>query len=90
MGRNQKQPRNRYEGVEIHDHFDGSAHCVECGGECRLTGSNLAVTSLVSDIMDHTERAGRGWYGSAQYILKQLLGERFESMRERARETGKL
>lgn len=30
-----------------HDHFDGSAHCVQCGGECRLTGNDMAYTALV-------------------------------------------
>lgn len=31
----------------IHDHFDGSAHCVECQGKCKLTGADLALTQLV-------------------------------------------
>jgi len=31
----------------IHDHFDGSAHCVECAGRCRLTGTELALTQMV-------------------------------------------
>lgn len=31
-------------GAVIHDHFSGSAHCRECGGECKLTGSDRALT----------------------------------------------
>lgn len=31
----------------IHDHFNGSAHCVECQGQCRLTGDERAVTALI-------------------------------------------
>ena len=30
----------------IHDHFDGSAHCVECEGQCRLTGDARTATEL--------------------------------------------
>lgn len=33
--------------VVIHDHFDGSAHCVECGGFCKLTGHDHAVTAFI-------------------------------------------
>jgi len=34
-------------GAVVHDHFDGSAHCVECNGDCRLTGGNRLATQLV-------------------------------------------
>lgn len=30
----------------IHDHFDGSAHCVECKGPCQLTGAERIATEL--------------------------------------------
>ena len=30
----------------IHAHFDGSAHCVECSGSCRLTGAARIATDL--------------------------------------------
>lgn len=33
--------------VAVHDHFDGSAHCVQCGGECKLTGAERLATDLV-------------------------------------------
>lgn len=33
--------------VAIHDHFDGSAYCVECGGRCTLTGAELLLTQIV-------------------------------------------
>jgi hypothetical protein len=33
--------------VPIHDHFDGSAHCVECGGPCKLTGADLLLTERI-------------------------------------------
>ncbi len=31
----------------IHDHFNGSANCVECQGVCELTGGDQALTHLV-------------------------------------------
>ena len=31
----------------IHDHFNGSYNCYECGGYCRLSNDNLKVTTLV-------------------------------------------
>jgi hypothetical protein len=34
-------------GATIHDHFDGSANCVECGGPCQLDGSDLLATQLL-------------------------------------------
>lgn len=34
-------------GEIIHDHFDGSAHCVECQGPCKLTGAARIATELV-------------------------------------------
>lgn len=33
--------------VAIHDHFDGSAHCVECAGPCQLTGAERHLTSVI-------------------------------------------
>jgi hypothetical protein len=40
----------------IHDHYDGSAHCVECGGPCRLVGSELALTRVVRAIFEQFDR----------------------------------
>ena len=31
----------------VHDHFDGSANCIECRGRCRLTGADRALTEMV-------------------------------------------
>lgn len=38
--------------VEIHDHFDGSAHCVECQGQCRLPPAELLATGLIRDFCE--------------------------------------
>ena len=44
-----------------HDHFDGSAHCVECGGPCKLTGTEMAYTALVRMLFESTEFAKAKW-----------------------------
>lgn len=36
----------------IHDHFDGSAHCVECQGPCNLGPDDYAVTQLVRYVFE--------------------------------------
>ena len=33
--------------MTIHDHFEGSANCVECGGPCSLKGDERAVSDLI-------------------------------------------
>ena len=40
----------------FHDHMNGSATCVECGGPCRLTdATQAAYTSLVRSICESIE-----------------------------------
>lgn len=39
-------------GAVVHDHFDGSAHCVECGGDCMLKGSDFLATQLVRHLCE--------------------------------------
>ncbi len=36
---------------KVHDHFAGSAHCVECGGHCTLTGADMAYTALFAVVV---------------------------------------
>lgn len=35
------------DGFEIHDHFEGSSNCVQCGGECTLVGEKRLLTELI-------------------------------------------
>jgi len=42
----------------IHDHFDGSAHCVECSGHCALTGEARAVTEFIRFTLDRLAYLG--------------------------------
>lgn len=41
--------------VDCHDHFEGSAHCIDCGGTCRLEGLALAYTALVRSLFESCE-----------------------------------
>lgn len=43
---------NAAAGAIVHDHFDGSAHCVECGGDCMLKGSDMLATQLVRQVCE--------------------------------------
>lgn len=36
----------------VHDHFDGSEHCLECRGPCRLRGPELVATGLARLIVE--------------------------------------
>ena len=38
--------------IEIHDHFDGEAHCIECRGPCRLTDESLRFTRLIRNVCE--------------------------------------
>jgi hypothetical protein len=68
----------------IHDHFNGSAHCVQCAGQCRLTGESLQVTRLVRFVMEQQYETGICW-SLVDSALEGLLGERFQSFKKRCR-----
>jgi hypothetical protein len=38
--------------VDIHDHFDGTAHCVQCGGKCQLPPAELLASGLIRDLCE--------------------------------------
>ena len=38
--------------MKIHDHFEGSLNCVQCGGYCRLEGDDRAVTNLLRSLFE--------------------------------------
>lgn len=67
----------------VHDHFDGSAHCVECGGHCTLTGSDMAYTALVRALFE-VDAMG---YPLAYYAEAQLTraGVNVLNFRQRAK-----
>lgn len=58
--------------VPVHDHFDGSAHCVECDGECRLTDCPLAYTALVRFLFQSAAMDGRTVAYGAVAQLKRI------------------
>ena len=58
----------------IHDHFDGAAKCVDCGGEeCQQKGLDLFLTQLVTDIFEET-----AWIALHSSTVLQGGGIRFE------------
>jgi len=56
----------------IHDHYEGAAHCVECGGPCALTGDDLKVTNLIRAIVETAAFHGHGFNWLARDALNDL------------------
>jgi hypothetical protein len=52
--------RSHVRNFEIHDHFDGEAHCIECRGKCVLSGDSLELTRLVRKLCEFLSY-GAGW-----------------------------
>ena len=74
-------------GAAIHDHFQGSGHCVECGGACRLLGSDRALTEIVRWIYEQWFL----WGGSNSWVEKTIreAGYDPDKFKKRAAECGK-
>lgn len=66
-----KRKRKVGEAVVVHDHFDGSAHCVQCGGDCRLTGAERLLTDLVRSLLER-----EAMFGGVLYWLGYSAFER--------------
>lgn len=60
--------------MTVHDNFDGSAHCIECEGPCRLTGDDRAVTSLVRYVLEQLALHDGYVGGLLQDALRGLCG----------------
>ena len=75
--------------MNVHDHFDGSAHCLECSGRCTLAGDELAATELIRFLLEYFESAHLGWMQkSLRDSVEALVGEsRFRNLQKRAKET---
>jgi len=59
--------------VQIHDHYDGSAHCRECGGgSCQLTGLDRQITTLVRYLFEEACHPQGTLPGP---MLRQALGD---------------
>ena len=73
----------------VHDHFEGSAHCVECKGYCRLAGDDRALTRFVRYVLENFAYTSRdGWMPPfIESALDELIGAtRLVDLRKRAME----
>lgn len=71
--RKKRRILSRFEGAIVHDHFDGSAHCVECGGNCVLTGGDLLATALVRELFEGAVVSGNRFLVTRfDFILRQV------------------
>lgn len=73
--------------MTIHDHMDGSAHCIECKGPCKLTGEDCALSAFVRFALERSAIDGRRELWSFQVdALKELVGqERARTLWQRAK-----
>ncbi len=83
MTRRGEEPK---EPVQIHDHFDGSGNCVECGGKCQLRGADRIATELVRW---HFEEWARdvGFPTEMAKGTMRKAGVDFQAFMRRAKET---
>jgi hypothetical protein len=58
----------------IHDHFDGSANCVQCNGSCKLEDVRLMATELVRWMF---ERWALNYPGSEPDMMVMSTFEKF-------------
>lgn len=68
----------------IHDHFDGSARCIECEGPCRLRGTDLDVTVLVRFTLEREALDGFCWSFISKSIDSLLGRKQAQAFRQRA------
>lgn len=54
--------------VDVHDHLDGSAYCVQCGGECKLVGEAMVLAGLVRTLFE-----GERYHGTMPYQAQRFL-----------------
>ena len=71
----------------IHDHFDGAANCVQCGGDCRLEGAELAFTALLRYLFDG-EAYGSGFLPAMAIAHLRRIGVDVDAFRKRANKGG--
>ncbi len=68
----------------VHDHFDGSAHCVECQGECRLAGHELFSTQIIRELCSISLYNNRPLSTSLEMTIIDAIGhDRYCELRGR-------
>ena len=70
-------------GIQIHDHFDGAANCVQCCGPCKLRGETRLATELTRWMFERWVRYGPAPSGIELEALAQY-GVRIEECYNRA------
>ena len=65
----------------IHDHFDGSAHCIECRGWCQLKGDDLELTRVFRNVLESYFYRGSWLPSQIETPMAALYGERWETFK---------
>ena len=75
--------------MTIHDHFDGSAHCVECKGHCQQTGFERGATEIVRWMLERFAYRGFRHVPVSEAESIRKMGADPEKLMQRAVETSK-
>lgn len=65
----------------VHDHFDGTNHCIECQGPCQLEGADYYLSQVILCVIesDSMSIALRGLLEDAgvqvEYFIARARGE---------------
>lgn len=70
--------------MRIHDHFSGSANCVQCKGWCKLTGDELQVTRFIRAALEAGWEHGDWMPSQFEEPLSDLMADYWPSFRKRA------
>lgn len=74
--------------MNIHDHFGGCAHCVECDGDCELKADDMTATRLIRYLLEsHAYTYDGCWFPShIDEAMAELAGgrKRLEALKSRA------
>jgi len=72
----------------VHDHFEGSAHCIECDGPCLLKGEDRALTDFLRWTLEHHARSWTHLRSFEEDALRRLVGlDKACKLWQRARES---
>lgn len=76
--------------MNIHNHFNGSAHCVECNGSCCLTGMDKHLTQYVRYTMEYLDMQHGGWLPSQiEEAFAGMYGSDWREFRKSAVESAR-
>jgi hypothetical protein len=73
--------------MKIHDHFEGTEHCIECEGRCQLTGEDMALSEFLRNTFEYFSWDHKDWMPpNLEKYGAELLGPRWLEYRKHGQE----